>query len=230
MASIDPIFFADGISRDLQGVILYHNTGRVDFRIAGGEYDLTDAFEAEGSLVFESSAGQVLVLVGITDPSEPYSWVPSNSAEVILFVTHVVGLSDQVLTMTLNDDPPGANVAFNTAALRFSMPVGEWVRPTHFGIWATSGSGSFIAGDSLSALVSAPQVGETVEFPPQTLTVVLPAGEWSAAGVSRGLGGFVGGTVYISLHSSSPGSTGDNELSGNGYSRAAISAGNWTIS
>ena len=43
--------------------------------------------------------------------SEPYSWTPANSAEVIAFISHLRGLTDRNATLTLTDDPPVVNVA-----------------------------------------------------------------------------------------------------------------------
>ena len=37
--------------------------------------------------------------------TEPYGWVPVNSAEVIAFANHVRGLTDNNATLTLTDDP-----------------------------------------------------------------------------------------------------------------------------
>ena len=42
-------------------------------------------------------------MIADADMTETYAWTPTNSAEVVAFVTHVRGLSDQSATLTLSD-------------------------------------------------------------------------------------------------------------------------------
>ena len=51
------------------------------------------------------------VMIANADMTEPYRWNPTNSAEVIAFVTHVQGLSDNNATLTLTDETPVGSVA-----------------------------------------------------------------------------------------------------------------------
>ena len=60
-----------------------------------------------------ASDGETLeVTIGNADMTEPYGWVPSNSAEVITFANHVRGLADQDATLTLTDDDPAVAPSF----------------------------------------------------------------------------------------------------------------------
>ena len=79
--------------------------GRVTLSIVGFNNRFTTAFEASGRVIFEASDGEILeVTIGDADTSEPYSWVPTNSAQVIAFALHVKGLADQDATLTLTDE------------------------------------------------------------------------------------------------------------------------------
>jgi hypothetical protein len=49
----------------------------------------------------------------------------------------------------------------------------------------------------------------------------------SGAGETAMLNGLMTGGVYVSLHTADPGTSGTNELSGNGYARQSVS---WTTS
>ena len=49
-----------------------------------------------------------LTVTGISDSTEPYSWSPINSAEVVAFANHVAGLTDRSLTVTFNDNAAAA--------------------------------------------------------------------------------------------------------------------------
>ena len=78
--------------------------GQVFISIVGSNNRFTPAFEASGRIIFEASDGETLeVMIADADMSEAYTWVPSNSAEVIAFVLHVKGLTDQDATLTLSE-------------------------------------------------------------------------------------------------------------------------------
>ena len=67
---------------------------------------LTPEFEATGRIIVEASDGETLeVMIANADMTEPYNWLPTNSAEVITFANHVRGLTNQNATLTLTDDP-----------------------------------------------------------------------------------------------------------------------------
>ena len=78
--------------------------GQVQLSIVGTNNRLTAAFEASGLLTFEASDGETLeVMIADADMSEPYTWTPTNSAEVVAFALHVKGLTDQDAMLTLSD-------------------------------------------------------------------------------------------------------------------------------
>ena len=78
--------------------------GQVFISIVGSDNRFTPEFEATGRIIFEASDGEILeVMIADADMSEAYTWVPSNSAEVVAFVLHVKGLADQDATLTLSD-------------------------------------------------------------------------------------------------------------------------------
>ena len=79
--------------------------GQVFISIVGSDNRFTPEFEATGRIIFEASDGEILeVMIADADMSEAYTWVPSNSAEVVAFVLHVKGLTDQDATLTLRGE------------------------------------------------------------------------------------------------------------------------------
>ena len=62
-------------------------------------------------------------MIANADMSEPYSWVPTNSAEVIAFVGHVRGLTDQNATLTLTDDPASTDHAVDAGNVSWVFDV-----------------------------------------------------------------------------------------------------------
>ena len=72
--------------------------------IVGTNNRFTPEFEATGLITFEASDGEMLeVMIADADMTETYAWTPTNSAEVVAFVAHVRGLSDQSATLTLSE-------------------------------------------------------------------------------------------------------------------------------
>ena len=68
--------------------------------------DFSAQMEQSGTITFVASDGERLVVTGISDSSEPYSWTPSNSSEVSSFRAHVIALTNRSLTVTFDDTPP----------------------------------------------------------------------------------------------------------------------------
>ena len=105
--SIGDTFAADGTVQTLNRLRLWDTggtAGQVHVNIVGSLNDFTGAFEASGRIIIEASDGETLEIVGTgSDVSEPYTWTPTNSAEVVAFVAHVRGLTDQDATLTLSD-------------------------------------------------------------------------------------------------------------------------------
>ena len=104
--SLGSTFAADGTEQTLNFVDLNNNSpaGRVSLAIVGFNRRFTTEFEATGLITFEASDGETLeVMIADADMTETYAWTPTNSAEVVAFVAHVRGLSDQDVTLTLSD-------------------------------------------------------------------------------------------------------------------------------
>ena len=99
-------FAADGTDQTINFVDLNNNSpaGRVSLAIVGFNRRFTTAFEATGRIIFEASDGEMLeVQIANADMTETYAWTPTNSAEVVAFVAHVKGLTDQDATLTLSE-------------------------------------------------------------------------------------------------------------------------------
>ena len=82
------------------GMELSDTPGGISFS-AGPEF--TTEFESTGTITIDLE-GQTLVLTGISDASEPYSWNPSNQAEILVFVNATLSLvtGASLATVTLN--------------------------------------------------------------------------------------------------------------------------------
>ena len=119
--------------------------------------------------------------------------------------------------------------ARNTNVVQFPTPQsGGWSAPTHFGLWTEATAGTFLGSSPVDGSPEAPAIGADVEFGATQLVIEIPNGELTNDGATRAVQGFVNaGTIYVSLHSSAPGTTGANELSGNEYARVAVAA--WTV-
>ena len=109
--SLGTVFAADGGAQVLEDTRVHgtgsNNSGRVELHIAGSNDRFTIAFETSGRIIFEASDGETLeVMIANADMAEPYQWTPTNSAEVIAFADHVIGLVDRDATLTLTDEPP----------------------------------------------------------------------------------------------------------------------------
>ena len=117
--------------------------------------------ENEGTITLVSG-GETLVLTGIADATEPYSWTPANQDEVDAFVAAYV--SSAALSVTLNDNvragaqsgvpiasarvrtQPNIRVRATTAS---GVPVASARVRSHRGIAAATASGVPIATASV---------------------------------------------------------------------------------
>ena len=99
-------FDRDGLGQTLTQTLLYYagaNAGLVTISILGTDDRFTADFEANGLITFEASDGETLeIMIADADTSEPYTWTPSNSDEVIAFALHVGSLVDRSATLTLS--------------------------------------------------------------------------------------------------------------------------------
>ena len=108
--SIGPTFDAGGSNQTIIAVSLRYAIipGAINISIDGTNNRFTAAFVASGRIIFEASDGETLeVMIADADITEPYTWVPTNSQEVVDFANHVRGLTDHDATLTLTDNPPG---------------------------------------------------------------------------------------------------------------------------
>ena len=69
---------------------------------AGPEF--SDVMESEGSIKLIATDGATVTITGIGDATEPYSWVPANTAAVKVFSDNLLGLADRTLTITFDDN------------------------------------------------------------------------------------------------------------------------------
>ena len=108
---------APGVSGMFLDTLAIARSGRVLLRLApsqtAGEVpagpDFSDQMEMSGTITFRASDGQEVTVTGISDSTEPYAWIPSNSAAVGSFANHVASLiSNRGLTVTFDDNfaPP----------------------------------------------------------------------------------------------------------------------------
>ena len=67
---------------------------------AGPEF--SDAMETGGTITYEASNGDVLVL-SMGDTTEPYSWTPTNIAEANAFANLLNTLTDRTVIITFDD-------------------------------------------------------------------------------------------------------------------------------
>ena len=121
--------------------------------------------------------------------------------------------------------------ATNTAIIQYAQPIGNWTTPTHYGFWTSATGGTWLGGDALTSSVVQPTTGANVNFAATALTITVPDGEFAAAGSRRAVEqGILGISVYVSLHSADPGTTGASEITGNAYARVAVASSGWTFS
>ena len=114
-------FANSGATQTLDQTVLYYAAefgnaaGTVQLIVPGvtPDDDFTPAFETSGRIIFAASDGEMLeVMIANADMAEPYSWRPTNFAEVIAFANHVRGLTDNNATLTLTDDPPTTTTTY----------------------------------------------------------------------------------------------------------------------
>ena len=90
------------------------------------------------------ASGTAVTLVGTgSDTTEPYSWTPSNSAELVALVNAVIADADKLLQISVSYTPPaGSGAAID------SIAVDAQGRITGI-TWQDGGSG-YAAGDTLT--------------------------------------------------------------------------------
>ena len=138
--SLGNTFDAVGTNQTLTSLSLYDETatpGAVRISLIDIDDRFTPEFEATGRIIVEASDSETLeVMIADADMSEPYEWTPTNSAEVIAFVSHLRGLTDQNATLTLTDDDPSVAPSIRRRYRRCS-DVGNG--HGHYGYYRTRG-------------------------------------------------------------------------------------------
>ena len=129
--SLGSTFAANGAEQTLSLVDLNNANppGRVRISIVGVGNDFTPEFEANGTIIFEASDGETLIVqIADADMTEIYQWTPTNSAEVVAFVLHVKTLADQSATLTLRGEgaePGPVDHVVNAGDASFAFTVSE---------------------------------------------------------------------------------------------------------
>ena len=73
--------------------------------LVGGP-DFSSQMESDGSITLANPTAGSVVVSGIGDATEPYSWVPSNNASINTFANALLpSRVDRTVTVTFNDSP-----------------------------------------------------------------------------------------------------------------------------
>ena len=92
--------------------------------------DLSDAFETGGSLKIEAGSESISIQVQGIDVTEPYSWFPDNTDDVIAFVDTLANANAaQAATLTIRDFVPVAPSFLDDAGDAISGTVGTAITP-----------------------------------------------------------------------------------------------------
>ena len=122
--------------------------------------------------------------------------------------------------------------AKNNSDISFGSVTTGGQDATHWGLWTAPTAGVFIVGGTNSTNTPALASGQNFLVEDEDAIITVPAsvsGRLSEAGARKILAGLVSGTTYMSMHSSDPGNTGANEISGDGISRVSVDSTAWTI-
>lgn len=125
--------------------------------------------------------------------------------------------------------------AKNNAVITFPTPSGTWQDPTHFGLWnhvSNTASTNYLGSSALTGNPSAPESGAVVSFATNALVISISGGELADEGAKEAINGIVDSSIYLSLHTADPGSTGANEFTSSSspsYGRAVITSSQWTV-
>ena len=131
--SLGATFSRDGSVQELT-VFRVTTAGALHIGITAVNSRFTDAFETSGRIILTSSAGMVLEVVGTGgDMTEAYDWTADNSAEVIAFANHIIGLTDRDVALRLTDDPPAITVTANLSNYSRTSLTITWSRDASLG-------------------------------------------------------------------------------------------------
>ena len=110
-----------------------------------------------------------------------------------------------------------ANGTNDNAIVWSGLPAGT--DPTHAGMWTALTGGTFIGGRAITTNVPG---GTSFRLAAGALDINLTTGDLSEPGNRRAIAGVIDGGIYVSLHTSSPGTNGANEVSGGSYARQSV--------
>ena len=134
--SLGATFSRDGSVQELT-VFRVTTAGALHIGITAVNARFTDAFETGGRIILTSSDGMVLEVVGTGgDMTEAYDWTADNSAEVIAFANHIIGLSpgtDRDVALRLTDDPAALTVTANLSNYSRTSLTITWSRDASLG-------------------------------------------------------------------------------------------------
>ena len=140
--SLGSTFDAEQEDQELSQLLLRNNVpflGQINILLFGTNNRFTPAFEATGRIILTASDGETLeVMIANADMTEPYRWIPTNSAEVLTFIAHVRTLTDTSATLTLTDDPatsaPAVPAEPTITGLQRAQATVNWIPPDGGGL------------------------------------------------------------------------------------------------
>ncbi|HUW08976.1 MAG TPA: hypothetical protein VM537_04565 [Anaerolineae bacterium] len=125
-------------------------------------------------------------------------------------------------------DAPAAGVTDTTNQELFAAASGDWPEATHAGLFDALSGGNFLIGGAVDTPMTV-LTAQVARWSADDLDITF-ATAFSAAYLDHMLNALFRNTeltvatLYASLHTATPGLTGANELSGNGYARVDCSA------
>lgn len=124
----------------------------------------------------------------------------------------------------------------NTSIVNFSDQIASGTDAHSFGLWTSASGGTFLRGAALSPDPAALGSNERYRFNAGDLEISIGGNDALSRRMLRAAVGSSGdganaaltnGTIYVSLHTASPGTTGANEFGVANYARVQVT--NWTV-
>ena len=111
----------------------------------------------------------------------------------------------------------------------FPVATADGQDMTYYGIWTAEAGGNFLGGKVLSNDPAALVTGQRWQFAAGQIVITMPDGDGTPAFAEFLLQLAATQTLWLSAHSDDPGSTGANEMAGNGYGRIALTPASWVV-
>ena len=127
----------------------------------------------------------------------------------------------------------------NDNAIESATPTALWGTITHASLHKSATGDTTYLGSTPLGSNLVPAIGQAIEFAAGEIDIDLNdksvGGEFGAYGAQQALEGWKvassSAAFQVGLHTGAPGTNGTaNEVSGNGYSRIAEAAADWTVS